>query len=299
MGRIVTRAACSLAFTTMCLARLAWAHPGSCIVVDNEGNVYFNHTGRGVGRIDASGQLTYVGQTNGGHWLCLDAKGSFSAVQPKFFQRITADSTTPALILAEGGSPIAVLSDGNLYYASNDETLRPGGLQVTRQSPRGDISIFPPDGKKTTEKFGITGLAPGPDGSLYIASPSAVLKLTMDGTFRILAHPIEIKDCDADFPDNLNNPLPYLRGLAVDEQGTVFAAGCGCHAIVRITANGDVETILKSERPWSPTGVAVNRGRLYALEYTNANGGPDQGWRPRVRKVGLDGTVTTLLSVAP
>src|SRR5437867_3169045 len=276
----------------------ASAHPGSGIVVDQQGNVYFTHIGRGVGKIDPQGKLTYVGETRGGHWMCLDAEGSFSHTQPKHFERITPDGVKPALIYADGGSPIAVLPDGNFYFASNDERMTPGGAQVTRQSPGGEISIFPPDGKKTTGKLGITGLAPGPDGSLYIASPSAVLKLKMDGTFTIIAHPIELKDCDVDYPDNNpNSLLPSLRGLAVDDDGTVFAAGVGCRAVVKISPDGKkVETVLKAERPWSPTGVAVHRGDVYILEYTNANGSPNEGWRPRVRKLGRDGKVTTMFT---
>jgi hypothetical protein len=286
-----------LAFVAVFGAGESLAHPGSGIVVDQQGNVHFTHIGRGVGKIDPHGKLTYVGQTHGGHWMCLDAEGSFSRTQPKYFERITPDGVKPALIYADGGSPIAVLRDGQLYYASNDETMTPGGTQVTRQSPGGETSIFPLDGKKTTEKLGITGLAPGPDGSLYIAQPNAVLKLAMDGMFTTLASSIELKDCDVDYPDN--NPdsrLPYLRGLAVDADGTVFAAGVGCHAVVKITPPGQVETILKAERPWSPTGVAVHRGDVYVLEYTNANGSPNDGWRPRVRKLRPDGTVTTMFT---
>ena len=281
------------------VAAAAQAHPGSGVVVDDAGNVYFTHTGRGVGRLDPQGKLTYVGQTRGGHWMCLDAEGSFSRTQPKHFERITPDGVKPALIYADGGSPIAVLRDGNLYYASNDEKgMTPGGLQVTRQSPSGEISIFPPDGKQITGKLGITGLAPGPDGSLYIASSSAVMKLKMNGTFTTLVNPIALDDCDVDYPDNnRNNLLPSLRGLAVDEQGTVFAAGVGCHRVVKISSDGkNVETVLKAERPWSPTGVAVHRGDVYVLEYTNANGSPNEGWRPRVRKLRPDGTVTTVVT---
>jgi hypothetical protein len=73
----------------------------------------------------------------------------------------------------------------------------------------------------------------------------------MDGTFTTLVHPIESKDCDVDYPDgNPGNPLPYLRGLAVDERGNVFAAGVGCHAVIKITPDGKVETVLKVARPW-------------------------------------------------
>ena len=40
----------------------ASAHPGSSIVVDQEGNVYFTHTGRGCGKIDPQGKL--VGESS-------------------------------------------------------------------------------------------------------------------------------------------------------------------------------------------------------------------------------------------
>src|SRR6266404_4638391 len=128
---------CFLAFTAQFTVAIlsALAHPGSGIVVDQQGNVYFTHIGRGVGKIDPQGKLTYVGETRGGHWMCLDAEGSFSRTQPKHFERITPEGVRPALIYADGGSPIAVLPDGKLYYASNNENMTPGGLQVTRQSP--------------------------------------------------------------------------------------------------------------------------------------------------------------------
>jgi hypothetical protein len=77
----------------------------------------------------------------------------------------------------------------------------------------------------------------------------------------------------------------------------VYAAATGCHRVVKITADGKVETVLKAERPWSPTGVAVSGEDVYVLEYTNATAGADKGWRPRVRKLGRDGKVTTLATI--
>jgi len=294
----------SLAVTVLIAAAQLWlanftalAHPGSGVVVDAEGNVYFSHFERGVGRIDTKGKLTYIGNTRGGHWMCLDTDGGFSRTQPLHFERITPDGAKPALIYADGGSPIAV-TRGFLYYASNDERMTPGALQVTRQSPDGRTEIFPPDGKRITEKAGITGLAASSDGSLYIAQPNAVLKLAVDGTLTTVAAAIQLKDCDVDYPDhNPGSLLPSLRGIAVDSNGTIFAAAVGCHAVVRIMAAGKVETILKAERPWSPTGVAERAGDVYVLEYTNANGGSAEGWRPRVRKLARDGTVSILLTV--
>ena len=230
--------------------------------------------------------------------MCLDPEGSFSHTQPKYFERISPDGVRPALIFSDGGSPIAVLPDGNLYYVSGGEQLTPGGLLVARNSPQGETSVFAPGLKRETERRGITGLAAGLDGNLYVASPNAVFKVSRDGAFSTVLDPIRLEGCDVDYPDNnTNNPLPYLRGLAADKQGTVFAAGTACHCVVKITPAGKAEPILKAERPWSPTGIAVLGEDVYVLEYTHANEASAKGWLPRVRKIAGDGTVTTLITI--
>jgi sugar lactone lactonase YvrE len=127
-----------------------------------------------------------------------------------------------------------------------------------------------------------------------------VLNVGPDGTVKTLVLPVAVADCDEDFPDgNRSLPLPALRGLAVDAEGRVYAAATGCHRVVRIAQDGRVEVVLKAERPWSPTGVAVHGGNVYVLEYTHANTGSAEGWVPRVRRMAHDGTVTTLATVSP
>ena len=146
---------------------------------------------------------------------------------------------------------------------------------------------------------GVFGLATGPNGSVYVSTWDAVLKVNKDGTVTTVVHPVVVKDCDEDPADHKpSNRLPYLRGLAVDARGTVYAAATSCHRLLKIAPDGKVETVLKAERPWSPTGVAVHGEDVYVLEYTNANGGRDEGWLPRVRKLGPDGKVTTLATIS-
>ena len=74
----------------------------------------------------------------------------------------------------------------------------------------------------------------------------------------------------------------------------MYAAATGGRCVVKVTADGKAEAVMKAERPWSPTGVAVHDGEVYVLEYANANSDDHKAWRPRVRKLGRDGTVTTL-----
>jgi sugar lactone lactonase YvrE len=135
---------------------------------------------------------------------------------------------------------------------------------------------------------GIKGLASGPDGSLYVAYPKAIQRITLDGKVTMLADPVVVSDCDKDVPPG--DTEPSLRGLAVDPQGIVYAAATGCHCVVKIAPDGRVSTILKAERPWSPTSVAVGGEYIYVLEYSNSAERAD--WLPRIRRLDREGNVT-------
>jgi hypothetical protein len=280
------------------------AHPASGIEVDEQGQIFFIHSRVGVAKIDTQGKLTYIHRTTGGHWMCLDPKENFSAQYPRLFKKLTPDGVKPAILFADGGAPIAVGGDGNLYYGSGypgGDDMDPGGHMVTRITPDGKRSLFSPQLKGILAKMNeaVTGLATGPDGLLYVACPNAILKIKMDGTVATLANPVVIPDCDNDVAATNQAAFyhaPYLRGLTVDADGTVYAAVTGCRCLVKVTADGKVKTILKAERPWSPTGVAVRNGTVYVLEYRQLPDlpGKTEEWQPRVRKLTSDGKVTTL-----
>src|SRR5213594_195553 len=109
-------------------------------------------------------KLTYVHQCTGGHWLCLDPNGSFSRTQPKHFERVTPEGVRPAIIFADGGAPIAVCEDGNLYYASNwagGDDHAPGGLTISRVAPDGKLSHVSPSLKETLAKLDEDGTGSG------------------------------------------------------------------------------------------------------------------------------------------
>jgi sugar lactone lactonase YvrE len=299
MGRSLIRSVLAILALSVGLTTRSFGHPGSGIVVDPQGQVFFQDSlGRAIWKIDAQGKLTKYSDKLGGHWMALDPEGRFSRAELKLVKRITPSGVKPTVLVADGGAPVAVGRDGNLYYALR--LLDSGGVAVgiTRISSDGKRTRFAPDLEKAVEKQGITGLAASPDGSLYVACPSAIVKVKMNGTFTRIVSPVVVKDCDEELADN--NPSPYLRGLAVDSRGTVYAAANGCHCVVKITPEGKVETVLKAERPWSPTGVAVFGDDVYVLEYTNSLKGRNEGegWKPRIRKLGRDGKVMILATVA-
>ena len=284
-------------------ARAADAHPSSGIVVDEKGNVFVADINTGLWKIEADGKRNLM-HKEAGHWLALDAEGTFARVDftksdhwPRWFKRRTPDGAKPAL-LTDGGSPLVVHWDGNLYYVSGGEKLNPGGHEVIRLTPDGKLSRVAAGLDKTSEKLGgIKGLAAGPDGSFYVTFPKAVHMITADGNFTAVAESVQVADGDKDVVEGFpKEELPYLRGLAVDARGTVYAAATGCRCVVKITADGKVETVLKAERPWSPTGIALQGDAIYVLEYPKQDDDHRADWVPRVRKIGRDGKATTLVT---
>lgn len=282
----------------------SFAHPGSGVVVDAQGNAFVADINRGLLKFGADGKVTVV-LKEAGHWLSLDAAGKFTRMEfeksdhwPRWFKH-RALPGTEMMLISDGGSPLVIHRDGNLYYVCNDERMIPGGLQIGRLSPDGKLALVSPQMKARGDELGgIKGLAAGPDDSLYATCPSAVLKVNLDGTFSIMKHPVVIPDCDRFLPPATPSAHePFLTGLAVDSRGDVFLAATGCRCVVKLNPAGEISTVLKAGPPWAPTGVALRGEVLYVVEWTNAHGDAHD-YRPRVRKVGRDGKVTTLATVS-
>ena len=288
------------AFTTFTTS----AHPGSGIVVDAQGRVYFNEAGDpaerlpgSIWQIDSQGKLTRL-QEGGAHYLALDTKRSLARsdlarwvaerVTP-WFQR--ADTPDAALIQADG-QPLVAHRDGSLYYAKRN-------LEVIRLTPDGKQTTVAPTLERAVEKFGgIKGLAFGPEDGLYVACPSAIIRVKADGTFSIVAHPIAVPECDPEFPPEMpesHSPFPARLG-----------GQCARHGVRRrdrlprrredFPGWAGVRRH-ESRAPWSPTGVAVRGDDVYVLEYEHPHSQRKVEWRPRVRKLARDGKVTTLVTL--
>lgn len=292
--------AVALALVAFALAAsAAFAHPGSGIAVDARGQVYFVDTGRGVWKLDSRGKLTLI-HTLAYHWMAFDGKGHFAQSRALgdfdrgSFERITPAGAVPALILSSD-FPVAVGHDGGLYYVPYD---RGGRRELVRRMPDGQRSVFavlPAVAGGPEPMLWVNGIATAADGSLYVTDDNAVRKIGRNGQVSTFRDSIRAPDCET--PLAGAPALPYLRGLAVAADGTVYAAANGCRTVIAIPANGAVRTVLKAEPPWSPTGVALSGGEVFVLEYLHTSGDDRTEWIPRVRKIGADGKVTTLASV--
>src|SRR5678816_4594120 len=93
------------------------AHPGSGIVVDSRGQVFFQDSvARTIWKIDAQGKVTSYHDKMGGHWMALDGKGRFARSDLKLVEKISLSDGGAVLLVADGGAPITINADGYLYY---------------------------------------------------------------------------------------------------------------------------------------------------------------------------------------
>jgi hypothetical protein len=276
------------ALTFTLLPATLFAHPGSGIVVDRSGQVYFVDTGSGLWKIDTHGVLVKIAAPRF-HWLTLDALDRFAnAPLPSGAGGdITRVGSMPTLLLASD-YPLAIGSDGNLYYPSR----RSGGAAV-------DLLRVEPTGRNsrlaTVPLPSLNGLAAAPDGSLYFTENRAIRRVNSNGEISTVVAQVALSPC-ARIPGNDPND-PLLRGLAVDSSGTVYVAASGCGSVLKVTPNGRVSTVLQLEGPWSPTAVALFHGEIYVLEYLHTAVEDRLLWLPRVRRISANGKNVIIASV--
>lgn len=280
----------------------AFAHPGSGIVVDRQGQVYFLDTGLGVWKVNLQGRLVrHEGPAY--HWMTIDHRGRFAQ---RHMPRVgngdlSVVGPDPTLIVSSD-FPVAIGSDGAFYYprAGGD-----GRVRVMRLVPPELPVVFAtlpvatevgPDGKAQPVSW-IHGLAAGPDGFLYYAERDAVKRIAADGTVSLVAGGITVPDCVRPPAATDERLGPALRGLDVSHDGTVYVAASACGAVLKITPGGSVSVVLRASDAWSPTGVAISGDDLYVLEYRFIEARRREDWLPRVRKVSREGAVTVIAKV--
>jgi hypothetical protein len=237
----------------------------------------------------------------------LDRTGAFAEAPDEFnpFRRSTPRGQKPAVIEC-GGSPCTIGKDGNLYFP------RENGLTIVRYTPRGEQSVLVSKEqfkRDWTHNMGVTGMACGPDGTIYVmgcdsfnknegVGEHVVWTVTTDGAIGKFAEGF-VKEADW-LPEAQGmaevRPM-FCRGITVDGNGDVYVAVTGNRCVMKLTAKGEASVVHWTARPWTPTGIDVFRGEIYVLEYDEDTPVAHGDWPPRVKKIGRDGRVTTVAAV--
>lgn len=276
------------------LAASAVAHPGSGILVDRLGQVFFIDTGSGLWKIDTKGALSHLSPLRN-HWLAMDPTDRFTQsrlpTDPGRDWVVTAAGSNPTVLISTD-FPLVIGQDGNLYYPS----ARENNVRILRASPTGGTSAFVtlPRSVAGAALGWINGLATGPEGSIYYTEDNAVRRISARGEVSTIATIAPLAKGPG-IPGN--DSRPYLRGLKVDAKGVVYVADAADARVLKITPDGKVSTLLQLESPWAPTDVAVFGDIVYVLEFTHDAGDDRTTWMPRVRKITPDGKSTIIVTI--
>jgi hypothetical protein len=287
------------------------AHPGSGVFVDDGGAVVFVDTGRGIWQLAPDGGLTLLSDV-AIHWLAYDAAGAFATAPNEFgewFGRVTPSGQRPTLVSCSD-FPCTIGRDGNLYFPFMH------GLTIKRRTAAGEESIVaaPRDfGYDDEHAVGVNGIACGPGNTLYIVMLDDLHQSHASADHWLYAiapdspEPTNVRLVKKNFippgeiiplSERHHEAIPqYCRGLAVDEASNVYIAVTGNRCVIKVTPAGESSIVLRCDKPWTPTAVALRAGDLYVLEYDDETPTEGRNWPPRIRKLTAAGEVTTLATI--
>jgi hypothetical protein len=268
------------------------AHPGAAIAVAADGTVYIVDTGAGVFAIAPDGR-TVRRDGPAFHWFAFDPQGRFVKTPWPSMPgaEFRSAGARPTIVLSSD-FPVAIGRDGRFYYPDGTGeqvrlvAIEPSGARSVR-------ATLPPIRRGGGTVTWLNGLAAGPDWSMYYSEDRAIRKVDRSGKVSTVLSDVVVANC-APVPGAEVETGPYLRGLAVATDGSIYVAASSCGAVLKIDAKRRVSTVLRSSPPWSPTAVAVRGGDVYVLEYLHTASDKREEWIPRVRKISSTGKVSTL-----
>lgn len=186
-----------LAVLLLFIGSKVFAHPGSGIVVDRQGIIYFVDTDSGVWKIDRSGKLTRL-QGPAYHWMAIDIDGRLANVKLPYFSSedatITRVGSNPTLLLSSD-FPITVGRDGSLYYPRPNSA---GQVQIFRLTPSGvttAVKTLPSARSPHGELRWRNGITVTADGSIYYTEDRAVRKISPDGMLTTVVAELDLPGC--------------------------------------------------------------------------------------------------------
>ncbi|MFP5503281.1 MAG: hypothetical protein ACLGIN_12405, partial [Candidatus Sericytochromatia bacterium] len=191
---------------------------------------------------------------------------------------------------------LALDAGGNLFVADTENHA------IRRVNTLGSVETWlGANAVRSSMRFALNGpmgVAVGPDGAVYVADTGAhrIVRVSSGGQVSAIAGSafgVYAMADGAGASARFNRP----SDLAVDEDGHVYVADSGNHAIRKIAPDGTVTTVAGGQGPGaedgvgaaarfnSPVGIVVaSDGTLYVTDSANS----------LLRKIAPDGTVSTL-----
>ncbi len=221
-------------------------------------------------------------------------------------RRVAPDGIITTVAQLAKPSAVAVGSDGSLYISEFHYN------RIRRVAPDGIITTVAGNGERgdggdgglaiNAQLRGATGVAVGPDGSLYIAgsfsyrvrrvAPDGIITTVAgNGSQPLLYYP---KGDGGPATDATVNPM----GVAIGPYGSLYIADSLLHSVRRVAPDGIITTVAGGQGRYSGDGgpaIFAGLGWQYGVAI-----GPDASLyitdysHFRVRRVGPDGVITTV-----
>jgi len=260
--------------------RQAGAHPGTGIVRDRQGNVFYTDLVH-VWRITPAGQKSIAVRDVHTHELDVDSLGNIYGEDNRYLGSGEGDDRYRHRIWRR--SPDGRVTDIQPWRAGFWREYgfvrdRAGTMYWTK-CPARRCSIY----SRTTARGAPTVLVAAPGSfanSINLMSASA----TEPGVLYVIdGSDLRRRDASGRVTTVAPNIGRQLMGLW-STADAVYVASYGTQAVVRVRiADGRVTTAARSRAPWAPSGVVVAPdGHLWILEYSTSN-------EARVRRISPDG----------
>ncbi len=295
------------------------AHPGSGIVVTENGTIYFADVAqRTIWKVSPDGMRTALLRNHWTHDLKLTGDGTLyyeaegdgnGGPAPRSLWRIEPDSKPERLIAytndfaSFAGEPFTIDAEGNVYFAHSERDHSNNWRAILRKrTPNGDVSTLAgghdnplyADGTGTDATFRIvTAMTTGPDGAIYLCDRDHVRRVSLEGEVTTLVTAL-IDAKPSDPPEKRGPPttINRLYGMCVADDGTVYIAYHAGRRVIAVSSDGIKSVAYRCPADWAPIGVAHCDGRLYILE--NPDSDSDNSGL-RVQRVDADGTVEAIV----
>ncbi|MDJ0656801.1 MAG: hypothetical protein QNJ40_21750 [Xanthomonadales bacterium] len=271
------------AWTVLGLALLgqALAHPGTGLVVSNDGSVFVADPERNRVWEIVDGRSRVVVRGKHAHLLGFDRDGTLLGEHVQFqgddrweghLWRLGPDGKV-GIVAGPGGdafgpefSPLMDAAgrryawDGNVRLKLQSRIVRwtGNGTELVAGSRWGQL-----DGRGAAARFGsVGGMDVSRDGSIVVADGECVRSVSAQGEVKTLACGGLLKKPRFSLARDRSN---HLRGITSDGQN-VYVANHLAGSVVRVDPNGALSLWLEKRQGWSALGLKWTGGRLYVLE---------------------------------
>lgn len=250
------------------------AHPGTGIVRDSRGNVYYTDLAR-VWRISPAGERSVAVPNVHTHELYVDSldnlygehlwyEGERTDRWGHRVWRLSPDGSLTDFIPARRG----FRDDHDEFHFDQDRRGR------TYWFDRGDRSALrrrDTDGRVITLVADIRDagrMTVTSDGIVYYLDGKGLRSVDERGNVSLLARNLSGRRPTEDLKGDSHN----IMGLWTDAGKNVYLAVLGGRVVKRVDPGGRVTEVVRSERPWGPTGGLVDpSGDLWLLESSDSN----------------------------